>query len=106
MLLWRAAAAPPDTLATIDQNAGVAGHSSPPALACWHAAQTRCGVAGISSLAPASPGMALAIAFITVAIAAVVAASPAPFTPSGLVVAGTGCRASRSGGMSSARGIA
>src|SRR5262245_56415033 len=80
----------------------------PPALAfaCWHAAHTFCGVAGISSVAPAPPGIASAIAFITVAIAAVVAASPTPFTPSGLVVAGTGCSASRSGGMSSARGIA
>jgi hypothetical protein len=46
--------------------------------ACWHAAHTFCGVAGISSLAPASPGMALAIAFITAAIEAVVAGSAVP----------------------------
>ena len=46
------------------------------------------------------------IAFMTAAMAAVVAASPAPLTPSGLVVAGTPCNASLSAGMSSARGIA
>src|SRR6185295_6637333 len=39
-----------------------------------HAAQTFSGVAGISSPAPASPGMASAMALMMVAIAAVVAA--------------------------------
>jgi hypothetical protein len=74
-----------------------AGARQPPSpLACWHAAHTRCGVASISSVAPASPAMAFAIAFIKVAIEAVVAASPTPFTPSGLMVAGTGCNVVRS----------
>ena len=54
----------------------------------WHAFHTFSGVAGIWILCPA-PGMASANAFITAAIAAVVPASPAPLTPSGLVVAGT-----------------
>src|SRR5438445_435912 len=44
----------------------------------------------MSRLAPAPPGMASAIAFISAEIAAVVPASPAPLTPSGLVFAGTG----------------
>ena len=58
--------------------------------ALWHACQSFSGVAGMSRCAPAPPGMASAMAFITAAIAAVVPASPAPLTPSGLVVAGTG----------------
>ncbi|MEI9804870.1 MAG: hypothetical protein WDN48_10965 [Pseudolabrys sp.] len=50
--------------------------------------------------------MAFATAFITAAIAAVVPASPVPLTPSLLLVAGTGCAASRSStGMSWARGM-
>src|SRR5712691_5646105 len=52
-----------------------------------HAAHTFSGVAGMSIWA--APGTASAIAFITAASAAVVPASPAPLTPSGLVVAGT-----------------
>src|SRR5437879_10513013 len=54
----------------------------------WHAFHTFSGVAGIWIDLPL-PGMASANAFITAAIAAVVPASPAPLTPSGLVVAGT-----------------
>ena len=51
-------------------------------------------------------GMACEIAFITAAIAAVVPASPVPLTPSGLVLAGTGCNASRSStGIVWARGM-
>src|SRR5262249_43959322 len=76
------------------------------AFARWQAAQIRAGVAGISIAAPAPPGIASVIAFMMVAIAAVVLPSPAPLTRSGLVVAGTGWSASRSGGMSAARGIA
>ena len=53
-----------------------------------------------------SPEMASAKAFMMAAIAAVVPASPAPLTPSGLVVAGTGCMPSRNIGRSSARGMA
>ena len=55
---------------------------------------------------PAPFGIASATAFITAPIAAVVPASPTPLMPSGLVVAGTLCMASRKGGMSSARGMA
>src|SRR5581483_3800829 len=61
-----------------------------------HASQTLAGVAGISMWSAAPLGMALDIAFMTAAIAAVVPASPVPFTPSGLLVAGTECTASRS----------
>ena len=51
-------------------------------------------------------GIAFAMAFITAAIAAVVPASPVPLTPSGLLVAGTECTASRSSiGISWARGM-
>jgi hypothetical protein len=50
--------------------------------------------------------MASAIAFMIAAIAAVVPASPAPLTPSGLVVAGTGQKPSLNIGTSCARGIA
>ena len=60
----------------------------------------------MSRCAPAPFGMASATAFITAAMAAVVPASPTPLMPSGLVVAGTLCMASRNGGMSSARGMA
>src|ERR1700730_7355267 len=70
-----------------------------------HARQTLSGVAGMLSLAPAPFGIALAIAFMIAASEAVVPASPTPFTPSGLVVAGTGCRGLLTGGMSSARGM-
>ena len=62
--------------------------------------QSRGAVAGISRWAPAPFGMASATAFITATIAAVVPASPTPLTPSGFVVAGTLCIASRNGGMS------
>ena len=54
-----------------------------------HAAHTRSGVAGMASWSAPPPGTASAIAFMIAAMAAVVAASPAPLTPSGLVVAGT-----------------
>jgi hypothetical protein len=43
----------------------------------------------------AAAGTASAIAFMIAASEAVVPASPTPFTPSGLVVAGTGCASSR-----------
>src|SRR5262249_33368582 len=56
---------------------------------CRHACQIFSAVAGMSGCAPAPPGMASATAFMSAAIAAVVPASPAPFTPSGLVFAGT-----------------
>jgi hypothetical protein len=46
------------------------------AFALWHAAHTFSGVAGISSLAPAPPGMASAIFFTTVVIATVMATAP------------------------------
>src|SRR5579872_4164096 len=72
----------------------------------WYASHSRAAEAGMSRCAPAPPGIASATAFITAEIAAVVPASPTPLTPSGLVVAGTLSMASRSGGMSSARGIA
>src|SRR5262245_14944268 len=61
----------------------------------WQAAQTFAEVAGMSMWSAAPLGIALEIAFITAAIAAVVPASPVPFTPNGLLVAGTECTASR-----------
>src|SRR5262245_23778577 len=61
----------------------------------WQAAQIFAGVAGMSMWSAAPLGIALEIAFITAAIAAVVPASPVPFTPNGLLVAGTECTASR-----------
>ena len=60
----------------------------------------------MSRLTPRPSGMAFAIAFMIAAIEPVVPASPTPFTPSGLVVAGALWFASATGGMSSARGIA
>src|SRR5262245_2409286 len=72
----------------------------------WQAAQTFAGVAGMSMWSAAPLGIALEIAFITAAIAAVVPASPVPFTPNGLLVAGTECTASRnSTGIWWARGM-
>src|SRR4051794_16889841 len=76
------------------------------ALVARQACHTFSGVAGIESRAPPSPGIALAMAIMIVAMAPVVAASPTPFTPSGLVVAGTEWMASRIAGMSSAWGMA
>src|SRR6516162_4087328 len=52
--------------------------------ACRHARQIFSAVAGMSRCAPALPGMASATAFVSAEIAAVVPASPAPLTPSGL----------------------
>src|SRR6516165_4417726 len=70
------------------------------------ARQSFSAVAGMSRCAPAPPGMASATAFMSAAIAAVVPASPAPFTPMGFVLAGTRCNSSLNSGMSSARGMA
>src|SRR6516162_4334963 len=71
-----------------------------------HARQIFSAVAGMSRCAPAPPGMASATAFMSAEIAAVVPASPAPLTPSGLVFAGTAWVASLNTGRSSARGMA
>ncbi|MGZ8330808.1 MAG: hypothetical protein ACXW3N_11395 [Rhodoplanes sp.] len=58
----------------------------------------------MSSRAPAGPGIAFAMAFMTAASAPVVPASATPFTPSGLVVAGVFCSAAAIAGRSAARG--
>src|SRR5258708_4904977 len=77
-----------------------------PAGAALQARQTLAGVAGISMSTPRPSGIAFAIAFMIAAIEPVVPASPTPFTPSGLVVAGALWFASAIRGMSVARGIA
>src|SRR5690348_11421114 len=71
-------------------SAGVEHDQSPPVLfgseMSRQACHTLSGVAGMSSPAPASPGIASAMAFMTAASAPVVPASPAPLMPSALVV--------------------
>src|SRR5207249_6715631 len=71
------------------------------------ACHTRAGLAGMSRCRMPYAESASTTAFITEVIAPAQPASPQPFTPSGLVVAGTGwLRQPIAAGVSSARGSA
>ena len=73
--------------------------------AAWIACQTRAGVAGMSMCVMPRPDKASTTALITAAVEPTAPASPAPLTPSGLVVHGYGCSDTAKGGTWCARGM-
>src|SRR5207245_11447546 len=82
------------------------GYSAAALRAAWIARHTRSGVAGMSSWVMPSGASASSTAFIAAGRAPTEPASPAPLTPSGLVLAGTSWLATANDGRSVARGIA